>query len=63
MGFDCPHCHKPIDDDEALLCLYCGGSLNRPVGNFGKMRYALTKHSLWILVGLVILGFLILQIF
>ena len=25
----CPHCRKPIYDDDALLCLYCGESLQR----------------------------------
>ncbi|MGE5308121.1 MAG: hypothetical protein ACM3OC_03470 [Deltaproteobacteria bacterium] len=23
----CPHCKRPVYDDDALLCLYCGGSL------------------------------------
>jgi predicted nucleic acid-binding Zn ribbon protein len=26
----CPHCKNPIHDDEAILCLFCGESLNRP---------------------------------
>jgi hypothetical protein len=34
----CPHCKNPIYDDDALLCLYCGGSLTRgkhfPGGRF-----------------------------
>ena len=32
----CPHCHQPNVDDEALLCIYCGESLKRQVGFFGK---------------------------
>lgn len=28
----CPHCRKPIYDDDALLCLYCGGDLKRGGG-------------------------------
>ncbi len=35
----CPHCKKPIYDDDALLCLYCGESLERGVGFLGKMKY------------------------
>ncbi|MCP4649362.1 MAG: hypothetical protein GY853_04665 [PVC group bacterium] len=33
----CPHCKNPINDDEALLCLYCGGRLDRGVGLMGKI--------------------------
>lgn len=29
MEHICPHCKKPVYDDEALLCLFCGGSLDR----------------------------------
>jgi DNA-directed RNA polymerase subunit RPC12/RpoP len=25
----CPNCKKPVYDDDALLCLYCGESLRR----------------------------------
>ena len=25
----CPHCKRPVYDDDALLCLYCGESLGR----------------------------------
>lgn len=63
MATDCPHCHKPIEDDEALLCLYCGESLKRPIGNFGKLKYAWTKYGLLALIVIIVLGFLISQIF
>jgi len=36
--YTCPHCHKPIYDDNALLCLFCGESLERTVGFLGTMR-------------------------
>jgi len=48
----CPHCKKSIYDDEALLCLYCGGSLGRSVGVMGKLRFA-KPHI--IIVGIVVL--------
>ncbi len=35
----CPHCKKPIYDDEALSCLFCGESLERGIGVFGKIKY------------------------
>jgi predicted amidophosphoribosyltransferase len=37
----CPHCQKPIEDDEALLCLYCGESLRSPAPFFWKGIIAL----------------------
>ncbi|HPN73401.1 MAG TPA: zinc-ribbon domain-containing protein [Candidatus Omnitrophota bacterium] len=40
----CPNCGKPIYDDEALLCLYCGENLERPVGVLGKLKY--NRHHL-----------------
>ncbi|MEK7849895.1 MAG: hypothetical protein AAB213_03675 [Candidatus Omnitrophota bacterium] len=50
----CPHCHKPINDDDALLCLFCGESLKDP---------STTKRSILIIVViLIIIAFLLLQI-
>lgn len=46
----CPHCGKPIYDDEALICLYCGEDLERGIGVLGKMKYS--TH--WIIVGALI---------
>jgi len=40
----CPHCKNVINDDEALLCLFCGESLGRhSSGAIGAMRAMLTK--------------------
>jgi len=50
MEYICPHCGKPIDDEDALLCLYCGENLERGVGVLGKMRY--TGH--WMVFSFVI---------
>jgi len=35
----CPHCKKPVYDEEALLCLYCGESLGRSSGFMGGLKY------------------------
>jgi predicted nucleic acid-binding Zn ribbon protein len=29
MAYICPHCKNSVEDDEALLCLFCGESLGR----------------------------------
>ncbi len=59
----CPHCKRPVYDDEALLCLYCGESLKRRVGFMGKIRYPQSKMVLIILVGLILLSFVLLLVF
>ncbi|MBU4251833.1 MAG: hypothetical protein KKC39_08390 [Candidatus Omnitrophica bacterium] len=58
----CPHCQQPIYDDEALLCLYCGQSLNRSVGFMGKLKYPKPKIIIVIIVVLVLVSFMILMI-
>jgi len=36
----CPHCKRPIYDADALLCLYCGESLDRGRARFpGKIVF------------------------
>ncbi len=57
-NYICPHCGKPIDDDDALLCLYCGENLERPVGTLGTIRYS--AH--WTTVIIVVVLFLIVGI-
>ena len=53
MGeYICPHCKEPIYDDEALLCLYCGESLERSVGTINKFKYPSPKA---IIVGILVL--------
>jgi hypothetical protein len=50
--FICPHCKNPIYDEDALLCHFCGHSLNRGSdGVVGKMRGAGTQ---WIWITLVV---------
>ncbi|MEW6009331.1 MAG: zinc ribbon domain-containing protein [Candidatus Omnitrophota bacterium] len=58
----CPHCKKPIYDDDALLCLYCGESLRRNIGFMGKIKYPSPKIIVTIIVLLVLLTFIILVI-
>lgn len=58
----CPHCQQPIYDDEALLCLYCGASLNRPVGFMGKLKYIKPKIIAIIIVILAAVSFLLLML-
>ncbi|MCK9594550.1 MAG: hypothetical protein PHH68_04835 [Candidatus Omnitrophica bacterium] len=48
----CPHCRKPVYDDEALLCLYCGESLNR-----GKF-FLKPKPLLMVIVIIILISFL-----
>lgn len=63
-GYTCPHCRNPIFDEDALLCHFCGESLQRaPSGGsglLGSMRYA-NHRIMWyfitffVLCGLVFL--------
>ncbi|MFH1837688.1 MAG: hypothetical protein ABH862_06225 [Candidatus Omnitrophota bacterium] len=57
----CPHCKKPIYDDDALLCLYCEESLQRGVGTLGKMRYSTHWMVVTVVVVLVMLAFIVMM--
>lgn len=55
----CPRCQKPINDDEALLCHFCGESLQRSgTGLLGKLRGVSAKWILVLISAIVILSFL-----
>jgi len=54
----CPHCKNPIYDDEALLCMFCGESLNRGRGDKGWWKAAFIA-----LVLLMVISFLLAQRF
>jgi len=58
----CPHCKQPVYDDEALLCLYCGESLNRPAGFMGKLKYFKPKIIIIIIVAMLVISFMILML-
>jgi hypothetical protein len=53
----CPHCNQPINDEDALKCLFCGESLNRTTGFMSFMQ----NKAVLVFVGtIVIISFLIL---
>ncbi len=56
----CPNCKKPIYDDEALLCLYCGESLRRSAGFLGKLKYSPFRIILVAVILIISLAFLLL---
>lgn len=61
MGeYICPNCGKPIYDDDALLCLYCGESLRRSHGFMGRLKYSPIKLVTFLIVLIVLIAFLIL---
>ncbi len=51
----CPHCKNPIYDEDALLCHFCGGSLERAGRGFmGRVRYANHK-VVWFFIAFIVL--------
>jgi len=58
----CPNCKKPIYDDDALLCLYCGESLGRGVGFMGKLKYPAHKIIITAVIIVVVISFALLMI-
>lgn len=58
----CPHCKKPVYDDEALLCVYCGESLKRNIGFMGKIKYPKPKIIITIAILIILASFIILII-
>jgi len=59
----CPHCGRPIYDEDALLCLYCGKSLKRNIGFIGGMKNAFPRIVFAVFVIVVLLSFILLFIF
>ena len=62
-GYTCPHCGNLIFDEEALLCHFCGESLQRAGQGFlGKIRYANHRILWYFLTFLVLCGLVFLFI-
>jgi hypothetical protein len=57
--FICPHCKKPINDPDALLCLYCGESLERGSGFISNLKYPSMRAVSIIVILLLIAVFLL----
>ncbi len=57
--YKCPECQKPIDDEDALLCHFCGGSLRRAGKGFLSNLKYYSKIAIGCLVTLIILSFLL----
>lgn len=60
----CPNCANPIYDNDALLCHFCGESLQRAsTGLLGKLRYS-NRKMIWIVIAsLALLAFIFLMVF
>lgn len=59
----CPNCQNPIYDEDALLCHFCGGSLQRASKGFlSRVRYA-NQRVVWFFVSFAVLcGFVLLVV-
>ncbi len=56
----CPHCKNLVIDDDALLCHFCGESLNRSSsGMLGKMRGGGNRWVPLVVAGLIVLSFIL----
>jgi hypothetical protein len=55
----CPRCRKPVYDDEALFCLYCGESLGRPAGFIDGLRRCRWAVTAVVLLIAALLSFLV----
>lgn len=56
----CPHCGKPIYDEDALRCLYCGEKLYVSSGFLSNIKYSKYKVVTIILVLLTLIAFMLL---
>jgi len=58
----CPHCHKPVYEEDALNCIFCGASLEKDTGTMSRFRYPGIKNALLFLMLFIIIAFLLLII-
>ncbi len=53
----CPHCQNPIYDDDALLCHFCGESLQRAGKGFlSNIKYSNNKVIWFFVIFFVLVG-------
>ncbi|HBG62111.1 MAG: hypothetical protein A2Y03_08895 [Omnitrophica WOR_2 bacterium GWF2_38_59] len=59
----CPNCNNPIYDEDAILCHFCGDSLQRAGKGFiSRIKYANNRVVWFFLVFFVLLCFVLLFI-
>lgn len=63
MSLQCPHCGKWIQDNDAILCLYCGSSLRQAAGFMGSLRYGRWKYAVLLILVIIIAALILLQTF
>ena len=57
----CPQCKNPIYDDDALLCHFCGESLERAGSGFlSKVRYSNNQVVWFFVIFLALVSFVFL---
>ncbi|MDP8266970.1 MAG: hypothetical protein P9M07_08560 [Candidatus Aceula meridiana] len=62
--YQCPHCGMVISDEDALLCHFCGESLQRAGKGFlGRVKYSSSKVVWFFVIFAVIFSFILLTIF
>ena len=58
QAYMCPHCKNLIYDEEALLCHFCGESLQRAGEGFlSKIRYSNNQVVWFFIIFVVLIGF------
>ncbi|MFA5038732.1 MAG: hypothetical protein WC732_03530 [Candidatus Omnitrophota bacterium] len=63
MSAVCPHCSKPVNDPEALFCLFCGSPLKKPAGFLGALKFGAWKYAAIALLALLIAVLICAQVF
>lgn len=62
--YECPHCKMAIYDEDALLCHFCGQSLERAGKGFlGKVKYSNQKIIWFFVIFAVIFSLILLTVF
>jgi len=59
LKYICPHCKKPIYNEDALRCLYCGEKLNGGIGFISNIKYPKYKIIIITIIILLLLSIII----